>query len=118
MADAPFAPYRVAMSESPKAPRTYDEFVTRFPALGRAWELLGEAGREGPLDEKTGRLVKLAVAIGAMREGAVHSAVRKALASGVTQEEIEQVIALAASTVGLPSAVAVFSWIRDTLNRK
>ena len=73
------------------------------------------AEKTGPLDEKACRLVKLAVAIGGRSEGAVHSAARKALAAGVTAAEIEQVIALAASTIGFPRAVAAYTWVRDLL---
>ncbi len=105
------------MDPLPKPPDTFVEFTRRYPKLGEAWRLAGEAGEGGPLDERTGRLVKLAVSVGSLREGAVHSAVRKAIASGVSREEIEQVIALAASTIGFPSAVAVFSWVRDVLDR-
>jgi len=76
---------------------------------------MGQAGKDGPLDESTARLVKLGVAIGAMREGAVHSGVRKALALGIEPAAIEQVVALAAGTIGLPSAVAIFSWVRDVI---
>ncbi len=96
-----------------KPPRTFDEFSETFPKLREAWDLLGEAAGEGPLDEKTQRLVKLAIAIGAMREGAVHSSVRKGRAAGLTAEEMNQVIALAASVIGMPSAVAVWTWVRD-----
>jgi alkylhydroperoxidase/carboxymuconolactone decarboxylase family protein YurZ len=103
------------MQSSPKPPETFQAFIARFPKLGQAWETLTEAGQEGPFDARTARLVKLAVAIGALREGAVHSGVRKALASGITPGEVEQVIALAASTLGLPATVAVYSWVRDTL---
>ena len=78
---------------------------------------MGEVGREGPLDGRAARLIKLAVAVGAMREGAVHSGVRKALASGITIEEIEQVVAPAAGTLGLPSTVAVFSRVRRVRGR-
>ncbi len=105
------------MANLPKPPDTFIEFTQRFPKLAEAWKLVGEASAGGPLDEKTGRLIKLAVSIGNMREGAVHSAVRKALASGVTRAEVEQVIALAASTLGFPATVAVFSWVRDELDR-
>lgn len=101
------------MAKLPEPPRMHAEFVGRYPELGRAWELIAEAGRKGPLDDRTARLVKLGVAIGAMREGAVHAGVRKALAIGVTREEIEQVVALAAGTLGMPSAVAAFAWVRD-----
>jgi alkylhydroperoxidase/carboxymuconolactone decarboxylase family protein YurZ len=39
--------------------------------------------------------------------------VRKAFAMGITREEVEQVIALAAGTLGMPSTVAIYSWARD-----
>lgn len=96
----------------PDPPATYTSFVARFPKLGQAWDLVHEAGSAGPIDERTCRLLKLALAAGAMREGAVHSAVRKARALGITEEEIEQVVALAAGVLGFPSTVAIFSWIR------
>ena len=105
------------MPDTPKPPKTYNEFVDRYPKLGQAWELIAEAGHEGPIDMRTQRLVKLGIAVGAMREGAVHSSVRKALAMGITPGEIEQVVALSAGTLGLPSTVAVFTWVRDYLER-
>ena len=103
-------------SSLPKPPRAYSTFVNRFPKLKYAWELIGEEGEQGPLDEQTARLVKLGIAIGAMREGAIHSSVRKALALGISQEAIEQVTALAAGTLGLPSTVAVHTWIQDVFS--
>jgi 4-carboxymuconolactone decarboxylase len=96
-----------------KPPRTFDEFSTAFPKLREAWDLLGDAAKDGPLDEKTQRLIKLGIAIGAMREGAVHSSVRKARAAGASDAEMNQVVALASSVIGMPSAVAVWTWIRD-----
>lgn len=100
------------MKRALKPPEAYDEFVRRYPKLGDAWECIAEAGKDGPLNERTARLVKLAIAIGAMREGAVRANVRKALAVGISKKEIEQVVALAAGTLGLPSTVAVYTWIR------
>jgi 4-carboxymuconolactone decarboxylase len=101
------------MKTPSRPPAVHRQFVTRFPRLGKAWDLLNEEGGAGPLDGKTQRLLKLAVAIGAMREGAVHSGVRKARDAGASMAEVEQVVALAASTVGLPAAVAVWTWMRD-----
>ncbi|RMF78700.1 MAG: carboxymuconolactone decarboxylase family protein [Nitrospirae bacterium] len=101
------------MGELPNPPSRYTEFVERFPKLGEAWERIAEAGREGPLDGRTARLVKLAVAIGALRQGPVHASARKARAMGISEAELEQVVALAAGTIGLPAAVAAFSWLRD-----
>jgi alkylhydroperoxidase/carboxymuconolactone decarboxylase family protein YurZ len=97
----------------PTPPPAYEAFVARYPRLARAWEAIHEAGDDGPLDARTARLVRLAIAIGALREGAVHSSVRKARAMGITTEEVEQVVALAAGTLGLPATVAVYTWVAD-----
>ncbi|MBI3910150.1 MAG: carboxymuconolactone decarboxylase family protein [Armatimonadetes bacterium] len=103
--------------KEPTPPQTHEEFVKRYPELGQAWELIARAGRNGPLDERTARLVKLGIALGAMREGAVHASVRKALAMGISEAEIEQAVALAAGTLGLPAAVAVYTWCRDLMEK-
>ncbi len=102
------------MTKLPKAPGAYRDFVERFALLGQAWDRIGEAGKEGPLDERTQRLVKLAVAIGAQREGAVHASVRKALAMGIGRDELDQVVALSAGTLGMPSVVAAYNWVKET----
>lgn len=99
------------MTES--APKTFDEFSARFPGVRAAWDQLGSAAREGPLDAQTVALVKLALAIGSGQEGPVHSATRKALRDGCSVESLEQVVALSASTLGLPRSVAAWTWIRD-----
>jgi len=105
------------MGPMPKAasrpPAAHQQFVRRFPKLGKAWDLVNEEGGAGPLDAKTQRLLKLAIGIGAMREGAVHSGVRKARDAGASLAELEQVVALAATTIGFPSAVAVWGWVRE-----
>jgi len=102
-------------SKAPKPPSTYREFVDRYPKLGEAWNSAREAEKVGPADAKTRRLLKLAIAIGAMREGAVHSSVRKAVAAGTTAGEIYQIVPMAATTLGFPSTVAVYTWIKETL---
>ncbi|MFQ5676522.1 MAG: carboxymuconolactone decarboxylase family protein [bacterium] len=106
------------MESTPKPPKVYQEFVSHYPKLAEAWDTIAEAGSAGPLDEKTVRLIKLAIAIGAMREGAVHASIRKALAMGIALEELGQVVALAAGTLGLPSTVAIYSWVKDVLNKE
>ncbi len=95
-------------------PAAFLQFINRFPKLGKAWDMMREAEAEaGPLDEKTRRLVKLAIAAANEAEGATHSAARKARRAGASLEEMEQVVALAASTVGLPKAVKIYRWIRE-----
>jgi 4-carboxymuconolactone decarboxylase len=100
---------------APRPPKAYEDFIQRYPGLAKAWEQIADAGKVGPLDARTVRLVKLALAIGAMREGAFHSSVRKALAMGISREEIEQVVALGAGIHGMPSVVAVHTWLSDVL---
>lgn len=101
------------MTDLPEAPSTYKRFTERYPDLATAWESMARAGKTGPLDEETQRLVKLAVAVGALREGAVHASVRKARAMGIEAEALEQVIALASTTLGLPATVAAYTWVQD-----
>ena len=103
-------------SQAGGPPAAYRDFVRRFPKLGESWEAARQAEQDGPLDEKTARLVKLGVAIGAFREGAAHSAVRKALTAGASAAEVRHVIALAASIIGLPSSVAAYGWLREELD--
>ena len=107
-----------AKVKMPKPPRAFDEFSETFPSLRKAWDILGDAAKDGPLDDRTVRLVKLGVAIGAMREGAVHSSARKAIALGISAEELNQVVALASSIIGMPSSVAVWTWLRDSAAKK
>ena len=71
-----------------------------------------DAGSAGPLDPKVARLVKLGIQIATPSEGGTHSAVRKAQLAGARPEEIYQVVALAAGALGLPNAVAAFTWVR------
>jgi alkylhydroperoxidase/carboxymuconolactone decarboxylase family protein YurZ len=99
------------MSKNP--PKAYRDFVTAYPRLEESWDKAREQESDGPLDDKSRRLVKLGIAVGAMRRGAVSSAARKARAAGASEDEIRQVVALAASTLGFPSTVAVFSWINE-----
>jgi alkylhydroperoxidase/carboxymuconolactone decarboxylase family protein YurZ len=86
-----------------------------FPAIWDAFTTLAEACHEqgGPLDERSRKLVKLAIAVGHRHEGAVHSAVRQARAAGLSREELLHVAMLAITTVGWPSARAALSWIED-----
>jgi 4-carboxymuconolactone decarboxylase len=102
----------------PKLPRPFLEFSRQHPAVAKAYEALGQAGAEaGPLDTKTRELVKLGMAIGGRLEGAVHAHVRRALEAGVAPAEIRHVVALAPPTMGLPTTVAVYTWVEEVLGK-
>jgi len=100
-----------------KPPKAYEIFRERYPKLAEAWDRIAEAGEVGPIGAREMRLIKLGIAIGAMREGAVHSSVRKALAAGASPEAIRQVVALAAGTLGLPSTVAIDTWVESEMKK-
>jgi alkylhydroperoxidase/carboxymuconolactone decarboxylase family protein YurZ len=99
-------------------PSAAGRLADRHPRVWAAYEHLGEAVAEGgPLDAKTRRLVKLALAIGCLSEGAVHSHVRRALAEGVGAGELHHVMLLAIPTLGLPGAAKAMTWMDDILGK-
>lgn len=100
----------------PSAP---GELAALYAPVWSAYERLGAACAEaGPLDPTTRRLVKLALAIGRGSEGAVHSHARRALEEGLSVEEIRHVAVLAIPTLGLPGAVAAFTWVNDIAGKR
>jgi 4-carboxymuconolactone decarboxylase len=97
-------------------PDVYVEFRKSFPDVASALDRLGEAADgAGPLDERTARLVKLGLAVGAASPGAVRSNARKALAAGASAEEVRHVALLGVTTCGFPAAIAGIGWIDEVL---
>ena len=97
-------------------PEIYADYRERFPEVASAMDGLGAAtAAAGPIDDRTQRLVKLGLAIGAVAEGAVRSNARKSLDLGVSPEELHHVAMLAITTCGLPSAIAGLQWIEEVL---
>jgi len=95
-------------------PPIVETIAREHPDVWEAFNRLGDAvTKAGPLDAKSERLVKLAIAVGARLEGAVHSHARRGLRAGPTREELRQVALLAINTIGWPSAVAALSWIEE-----
>ena len=102
------------VEKADELPSGAGEIARTYPAVWEAYAALGKATAEaGPLDQKTRRLVKLALSIGASSEGAVHSHTRRAIAEGVSKDELKQVALLAIATLGLPQAVKGLTWIED-----
>src|SRR5258708_20740399 len=80
-------------------PARYQHFEKSYPAVMQAVEALGEATQSaGPLDSKSRALVKLAIAIGGVREGAVPSHTRRALEGGCGPHEFRPAGGLAITT--------------------
>ena len=88
-------------------PDIYQHFERAFPTVHAAHQELARRCYEvGPLDERSARLVKLGIAIGAQAEGAVRSHARRALAEQMRPEELRHVGVLALTTIGFPHTVA------------
>ena len=99
-----------------RLPKPLQEFIEKYPEIWQAYEKLGhECHEAGPLDEKTRRLVKLGIAIGARMEGAVRSHTKRAEEGGIAEDEILHVAVLAITTIGFPSSIAAMTWIKYIL---
>ncbi len=100
-------------------PQPFQDFRQEHPTVNQAYEALASAAHDaGPLDERTRRLVKLAISIGARLEGAVRSHARQANETGVNAHELDHVALLALTTIGLPSTVAARTWIQSALSKE
>jgi alkylhydroperoxidase/carboxymuconolactone decarboxylase family protein YurZ len=99
-------------------PEPFQKLGRDHPKVHQAYEALAAAAHEsGPLDERTRRLVKLAIAVGARMEGAVRSHTWQAKGAGVTEAEMDHVVLLALTTIGLPSMVAARTWVASALSQ-
>ena len=87
----------------------YPDVWENYAALGKS------VANAGTLDARTRRLLKLALAVGAGSEGAVHSHARQAREEGIADADIRQVVLLAITTLGFPAAMAAYSWVNDIL---
>src|SRR5246127_1153571 len=67
----------------PKPSMVAEQIRTNMPEIWKAFNNLAQACHDaGPLDEKTRRLVKLGIAVGAGTEVGTHSAMRHAAEAG------------------------------------
>jgi 4-carboxymuconolactone decarboxylase len=101
-----------------KLPERPANFARKNPEIWASFEALaGQCHRAGPLPDKTRRLVKLGIALGAGFEGGVHAQVRNALAEGITPDELRHVALLGLTTIGFPAFMAALTWINDVLGK-
>jgi len=97
-----------------KIPKRFTDFTKNYPDLAEAYEAFGKACHaSGPLDNRSRALVKFAISVGARLEGGAHAHVRKALAAGISSQELRHIAFLAMPTIGFPASMAAMSWIDD-----
>lgn len=109
------------LSDAPQVPlpKMAGRIARDHPDVWESFQRLGTATSDaGPLDDRSKRLVNLALAIGADSEGATHSHARRALSEGLSREELEHVAYLAITTLGWPRAARGLAWIRDVTDAR
>lgn len=104
---------------SKELPGTFKKFTARFPLLAEAHQRMGLAAAAGPLSARELSLVKIALCVGAGKESALRSHIRRAMEGddGLTIEEIEHAIVQAMTTLGFPHTVQAWSWARIQFER-
>ncbi len=104
------------MAKRGSYPFPYERFRKEFPEVEKEYDRLAKkCHASGPLQEKTRRLIKLGIAIGSESEGAVKSHARRALALGISPEEIRHVVLLGLTTIGFPKMIATLNWVHEVL---
>lgn len=99
-------------------PEVYKGFQQRFGTVAKAYDELATRCHEaGPLDARSRRLVKLAVAVGLSSEGGVRSHTRQALDEGISAGEICHTVLLALTTAGFPAMIAAMKWADEAIEK-
>lgn len=98
----------------PKPPKFYEKFVEKYPQVARKYEELGDAVHsQGPLNDRDRALVKLAISGSHLYSSAFKAHIRKAVASGISREEIEHLVLLLLPTVGFPTMMAAMGIVEE-----
>ncbi len=109
----------MANKKSSKPPKFYTDFLKKYPEVGVQYEKMGDAvHQQGPLNERDRALVKLAISGSQLFHSALKSHIRKAVAAGVTRDEIEHVALLMLPTVGFPTMMAMLGIVEEQLYKK
>jgi alkylhydroperoxidase/carboxymuconolactone decarboxylase family protein YurZ len=101
-----------------RLPFSYERFKKEFLEIEKEYDKLAKkCHASGPLDEKTRRLIKLGIAIGSQSDGAVKSHTRRAMAIGISPEEIRHAVLLGLTTIGFPKMIASLNWVHETMEK-
>lgn len=90
-------------------------FIDKHGDIYEAYSAYGKAIHEkgGPLEEKTKRLIKVAISATIGNEYSLTTHIKKALKAGCTLEEIEHTILLVAPTAGFPAMMKALMTLRE-----
>lgn len=97
----------------------FTRFKEEFPEVYEKHEALGKVIHEksGPLPPQTRWLIKIAVSAACDHQRALETHIHKALAAGISKEEIKHVLLLLMSTSGFPSFMKAYT-VLDRIGRE
>lgn len=92
-------------------------FTDRHGDIYEAYRSYGKAIDEdgGPLEEKTKRLIKVAISATIQNEYSLTTHMKKALKAGCSLEEIEHTLLLVAPTAGFPAMMKALMTLREEI---
>lgn len=100
--------------------RNLNYFIKKHQDIYESYEEYGKKIDEqgGPLEEKTKRLIKVAISATIENQYSLKTHIKKALKSGCTIEEIEHTILLVAPTAGFPTMMKALISIREEIGEE
>ena len=100
--------------------RNLKYFIEKHGDIYESYQEYGKKIDEqgGPLEEKTKRLVKVAISATIENQYSLKTHIKKALQSGCTIEEIEHAILLVAPTAGFPTMMKALMTIREKIGEE
>lgn len=103
----------------PKPPKFYEQFVKKYPKVATSYEEMGDAVHEqGPLNERERALIKLAISGSNMYSSAFKAHIRKAVAIGISRQEIEHLVLLFLPTIGFPAMMAAMGIVEEQFEKE
>ena len=103
----------------PRPPKFYEQFVKKYPQVADQYEAMGDAVHgQGPLSDRDRALIKLAISGSHLYSSAFKAHIRKALASGISRQEIEHLVLLFLPTVGFPTMMAALGIVEEQVQKK
>ena len=100
-------------------PKSIKSFKTFFPKAWEAYDMLEDACyQDGPLGEKTCRLIKMAVTASALMERSTKVHVQLALEAGASEAEIRQAMLMILTSRGFPGTVIALQWADEVFEDK
>jgi alkylhydroperoxidase/carboxymuconolactone decarboxylase family protein YurZ len=94
--------------------KIFSQFKKEFPEIHQQHEALGKAVHQtgGPLSEQSRWLIKIVISAACNHKRALETHFHKAIAAGVTEEEIKHALLLLIPTAGFPAFMKSYAVLK------